>query len=133
MAKNTKVIDRDPHDGGVPMLPATNPRDEPAGPEDALGLGPKRGDYTDRLGGSSYNPHTVVAVEHVDDEGGVEVEQVSVPQKELAANIGDEPGLKGGVDTHTDQLAAENFSTRSSSGSGSGKGSGSGSGSGSSS
>ncbi len=105
--KNQETIGRDAHDGGVPMIPATEPRSEPTGPEDALGLGPKRGDYSARLGGSDYNPHTVVAVEHVDDEGGVTVEQVMVPQKDLASEVGDEPGLKGGVDTHVDKAAAE--------------------------
>lgn len=128
MAKTDKTIERDAHDGGVPMLPATEPRSEPTGPEDALGLGPKRGDYSNRLGGSDYNPHTVVAVEHVDDEGGVTVEQVSVDQKALAGEIGDEPGLKGGVDTHTDEAAAKasgNIKGASSSESGSSSGSGS--------
>ncbi len=107
MAKKKETIERDAHDGGVPMLPAGDPRSEPVGPEDALGLGPKRGDYSDRLGGSDYNPHTVVAVEHVDDEGGVTVEQVMVDQKSLAGEVGDEPGMKGGVDSHSDRAAAE--------------------------
>lgn len=67
-------------DLGVPMLPGSP--DEPQGPEDALGTGPKRGDYTDRLGGSTYQPH----------EG-------AVPQKPRTEDIGDEAGKKGGVDT----------------------------------
>jgi len=70
----------DSHDLGVPMLPGSP--DEPVGPEDALGEGPKRGDYRERLGGSAYNPHR-------GDE----------PQKPHADNIGDDKGKKGGVDT----------------------------------
>lgn len=70
----------DKTDLGVPMLPGSP--DEPVGPEDALGEGPKRGDYTGRLGGSSYNPH----------DG-------TVPQRPRAEDIGDVPGLKGGVET----------------------------------
>ncbi len=69
----------DANDLGVPMLPG---KGEPVGPEDALGVGPKRGDYTERLGGSTYLPH----------EG-------SEPQKPRAAEIGDVEGRKGGVDT----------------------------------
>lgn len=70
----------DPLDLGVPML-AGSP-DEPVGPEDALGEGPKRGDYRDRLGGESYNPH-----------------RGDTPQKPFADDIGDAKGQKGGVDT----------------------------------
>lgn len=75
-------------DLGVPMLPGSD--DEPTGPEDALGLGPKRGDYTDRIGPSTYNPH-----------------QGATPQRERAENIGDVPGKKGGVDTTEDDTPAE--------------------------
>jgi hypothetical protein len=45
----------DAGDLGVPMLPGKP--DEPVGPEDALGDGPKRGDYSDRIGPSNYHPH----------------------------------------------------------------------------
>lgn len=70
----------DANDLGVPMLQGSG--SEPVGPEDALGEGPKRGDYSQRLGGSSYNPH----------DG-------SEPQKPRVADIGDAEGLKGGVET----------------------------------
>lgn len=69
----------DATDLGVPMLPGDP--SEPVGPEDALGDGPKRGDYTDRIG-DGYHPHTG-----------------SEPQKPKAADIGDEKGRKGGVET----------------------------------
>lgn len=77
--KTTKTIERAPGDLGVPMLPSSG--DEPTGPEDALGVGPKRGDYTGRVG-ESYHPHSG-----------------SVPQKPRVTDIGDVPGKKGGVDT----------------------------------
>lgn len=70
---------RDDHnDLGVPMLQGDP--SEPVGPEDALGVGPKRGDYRDRIGGNSYHPHA-----------GNE------PQRPRAAEIGEEKGVKGGV------------------------------------
>jgi len=70
----------DKNDLGVPMLPGTGK--ERQGPEDALGEGPKRGDYTGRLGGEAYHPH----------EG-------TTAQKPRAEEIGDVPGRKGGVET----------------------------------
>jgi hypothetical protein len=62
---------------------------EPVGPEDALGQGPKRGDYTGRIGPDSYNPHESVRQE----DGTVKL----VPQRPRAEEIGDTPGEKGGV------------------------------------
>lgn len=70
----------DATDLGVPMLQGSP--DEPVGPEDALGKGPTRGDYRNRLGGDGYNPH----------EG-------SEPQKPRADEIGEVEGKKGGVET----------------------------------
>jgi pyruvate/2-oxoglutarate dehydrogenase complex dihydrolipoamide acyltransferase (E2) component len=78
----------DPADLGVSMLPGS--ADEPVGPEDALGAGPKRGDYSDRVGPSDYNPHEVVA-----GDDGVEVNA----QRPRASEQGDEAGAKGGVET----------------------------------
>lgn len=84
----------DATDMGVPMLPGSP--SEPVGPEDALGIGPKRGDYRNRLGGSDYQPHQVVPVPDAKDgEATAKVEA----QRPRAADIGDEPGVKGGVDT----------------------------------
>lgn len=74
----------DKNDLGVPML-AGSP-DEPTGPEDALGVGPKRGDYTDRIGPSNYQPHS--------NEGG---DKGLEAQRPRVADRGDKPG-KGGVD-----------------------------------
>lgn len=84
----------DATDVGVPML-AGSP-DEPVGPEDALGVGPKRGDYTGRIGPENYHPHEVVAVP--DAKEGEPTARV-VAQRPRAADIGDEAGKKGGVET----------------------------------
>ena len=83
-------------DAGVPMLPGSP--DEPQGPEDALGEGPKRGDYTGRVGPSDYNPHRSVPV--ANPKPG-EARARLVAQRPNAADIGDASGLKGGVDTQT--------------------------------
>jgi hypothetical protein len=70
----------DRNDLGAPMLPGSP--DEPSGPEDALGQGPKRGDYKERIGSADYHPH----------EG-------AEPQRPRAAEIGEVEGEKGGVTT----------------------------------
>lgn len=77
-------------DLGVPMLPGDP--SEPQGPEDALGVGPKRGDYRDRLGGvQSYQ--VVPVPDAKPGEPTVRVEH----QNPRAADIGDDKGKKGGV------------------------------------
>jgi len=81
-------------DMGVPMLPGDG--SERQGPEDALGVGPKRGDYAGRIGGSAYHPHEVVPV--ADAEPG-EPQVAVLSQRPRAEDIGDEKGLKGGVET----------------------------------
>lgn len=78
----------DATDLGVPMLPGDP--SEPQGPEDALGEGPKRGDYSKRLGDANYQPHEVVQ-----DGDTVKV----VEQTARASQRGDEKGKKGGVST----------------------------------
>lgn len=91
-----RVTRDDPTDLGVPML-AGDPS-EPQGPEDALGAGPKRGDYTGRIGPAHYHPHTterIPASEREEDGPTVRV----VVQRPRAEDIGDEAGLKGGVET----------------------------------
>lgn len=78
---NGGVTTRDDRlDLGVPMLQGDG--SEPTGPEDALGEGPKRGDYSDRLGYEGYHPHTG-----------------NIPQKPRASERGEVKGRKGGVDT----------------------------------
>src|SRR5690242_11838281 len=84
----------DRNDLGVPMLQGDP--SEPAGPEDALGLGPKRGDYSQRIGPESYHPHESVLVDSDDPD---EPRYVSVPQRPRVADRGDVAGEKGGVTT----------------------------------
>lgn len=83
----------DATDLGVPMLPGG--ANEPVGPEDALGEGPKRGDYSGRIGPSSYQPHELVRVE---DAKPGEPNVRAVPQRPRVEDQGDAPG-KGGVST----------------------------------
>lgn len=83
----------DATDMGVPMLPGS-PK-ERQGPEDALGAGPKRGDYRERIGPANYRPVEIVAIE--DAEPG-EAQVKAVEQRPRADDIGDVPGKKGGVD-----------------------------------
>jgi hypothetical protein len=88
----------DPADLGVPMLPGDG--SEPVGPEDALGAGPKRGDYTGRIGDSHYQPHEVRPVD--DPAALADPDRPSVvveAQRPRAQEIGDEQGRKGGVET----------------------------------
>lgn len=84
----------DASDLGVPMLPGSP--DEPQGPEDALGAGPKRGDYTDRIGPSNYHPTQMV--QRKDAKPGEPQVELDY-QRKYAEEIGDAEGLKGGVDT----------------------------------
>lgn len=101
-SKRTKHTDQDSTvstrddalDQGVPML-AGDPS-EPVGPEDALGEGPKRGDYSKRLGDSSYEPHVAV---RVPDAAPGEVHTRLVPQAPNVEDQGEVAGRKGGVQT----------------------------------
>lgn len=84
----------DATDLGVPMLPG-DPK-EPIGPEDALGVGPKRGDYSLRIGADNYQPHESIPVE---DPGENEPTVKVVAQRERASNQGEQAREKGGVTT----------------------------------
>lgn len=93
---------QDVNDLGVPMLPGS-PR-ERVGPEDALGAGPKRGDYRRRLGGADYAAYTFEPIpddERERDEHGNVTGPATrrVAQTPRAAEIADEEAMKGGVDT----------------------------------
>lgn len=84
----------DKTDLGVPMLPGSGK--ERVMPEDALGEGDKRGDYTQRLGDANYRPHETVKIEGAKPgEAQVEV----IPQAPRTEQIGDVEGVKGGVET----------------------------------
>jgi len=84
----------DATDVGVPML-AGDPS-EPSGPEDALGEGKKRGDYTDRIGPSNYHPHESVSVP---DAKPGEPRVKMVAQRPRASDRGEVKGKKGGVNS----------------------------------
>jgi hypothetical protein len=85
---------RDKTDLGVPMLPGS-PK-ERAMPEDALGEGLKRGDYSGRLGDQNYKPHETRVIE---DAKPGESRFETVPQAPRTLDIGDDEGRKGGVET----------------------------------
>lgn len=90
---------RDGMDAGVPMI-AGQPT-EPVGPEDALGAGPKRGDYSDRL---TSGPMMVTRENPDADTDAGEPRYELVPADGHVSDIGDAPG-KGGVST-ADAVAA---------------------------
>lgn len=82
-------------EGGVPMLPGDP--SEPSGPEDALGKGPKRGDYSQVM--RLEAPHeTVVNPDH-DPADPASPRYVLESQAPRVDEVGDVPGKKGGVDT----------------------------------
>lgn len=87
----------DATDAGVPMLPGSP--DEPVGPEDALGDGPKRGNYAGRVGPSGYEP---TYTERIPDAKPGEPHTRLVAQRPKADDVGDVEGEKGGVTTSSD-------------------------------
>jgi hypothetical protein len=108
---------KDALDMGVPMLQGAP--DEPIGPEDALGEGAKRGDYTDRQDGAQHyesvaNPKAGQPIQKWIKDGqdakegdeGAELVTVDyepaytqVLQNPRVEDIGEVPGEKGGVTT----------------------------------
>jgi hypothetical protein len=84
----------DATDVGVPMLQGDP--SERQGPEDALGVGPKRGDYRARLARTDVIHHETRPVENA--KAG-EPTVVNEAQEPRAEDIGDAKGQKGGVDT----------------------------------
>ena len=84
---------RDPMDAGVPMLPGKPT--ERIGPEDALGPGAKRGDYTDRITTGPPMRTEVIPENERTPDGPI---YRLVPADSEVGKVGDIPG-KGGVDT----------------------------------
>lgn len=93
-SKGGEITRDDNLDLGAPMLQGDP--SERQGPEDALGPGPKRGNYVDRIGPPNYQPHTA---EIIPDAKPGEAQYRLVPQRPRTENIGDVPGKKGGVET----------------------------------
>lgn len=86
-------------DSGAPMLPGD--ASEPVGPEDALGGGKKRGDYTAWL---DREYHAAVANPDHDPSDPDSPRTVLVHQNPLAEQRGDEKGVKGGSKPVADEL-----------------------------
>lgn len=89
-------------DAGVPMLAGSS--DEPVGPEDALGIGAKRGDYSTRVGDNHAESIALPdGGEPIRDAEGNVVDYKPAfalqDQGARVADVGDAEGLKGGVDT----------------------------------
>lgn len=90
----------DAADLGVDMLPGDP--DEPQGPEDAFGPGPKRGDYTGRVGDGAH-----VQIVPNPNAGDGEPNVIRVDQVARASQRGDAAGLKGGVETTDEAETSE--------------------------
>lgn len=88
-------------DSGVPML-AGDPS-EPVGPEDALGAGPKRGDYSEVIGNKQHY-HSVPNPDY-DRSDPSSPAFVLVHQNPLVEDRGDEKGVKGGTHPLSETLS----------------------------
>lgn len=86
-------------DSGAPMLPGD--ASEPQGPEDALGSGDKRGDYSKLIGPLQHSA-SVVNPNH-DPSDPSSPRTVLVHQNPLVEQRGDEKGVKGGTHPLSDE------------------------------
>ncbi len=87
-------------DSGAPMLQGD--ASEPSGPEDALGSGQKRGDYSQLIGDRQYSA-SVVNPDH-DPTDPASPRSVLVHQNPLVKDRGDEKGVKGGSHPLSDEV-----------------------------
>ncbi len=87
-------------DSGAPMMQGDP--SEPNGPEDALGSGPKRGDYSKLIGDRQFSAS--VPNPDYDREDPNSPAFVLVHQNPLVRQRGDEKGVKGGSHPLTDEL-----------------------------
>lgn len=87
-------------DSGVPMLQGD--ASEPVGPEDALGSGKKRGDYSKVIGGREF--YASVPNPNYDPSDPDSPRSVLVHQNPLVEQRGDEKGVKGGTKPLTDEV-----------------------------
>lgn len=87
-------------DSGVPML--AGDASEPVGPEDALGSGKKRGDYSKVIGGQEFYA-SVPNPDH-DPSDPNSPRSVLVHQNPLVEQRGDEKGVKGGTHPLADEV-----------------------------
>lgn len=91
--KDSGTTKDDALDSGVPMLPGDP--SEPSGPEDALGSGPKRGDYSDVIGEREF--YASVPNPNHDPSDPNSPASVLVHQNPLVEDRGDDKGVKGGT------------------------------------
>ncbi len=75
---------------------------EPAGPEDALGSGPKRGDYSEVIGNKRHQAS--VPNPDYDPSDPSSPASVLVDQNPLVEQRGDEKGVKGGTKPLSDEV-----------------------------
>lgn len=87
-------------DNGAPMLPGDP--SEPVGPEDALGSGPKRGDYSKLIGVGQFSAS--VPNPNYDPSDPNSPQSVLVEQNPLVEQRGDDKGVKGGTQPLTDEV-----------------------------
>jgi len=87
-------------DSGAPMLQGD--ASEPVGPEDALGSGPKRGDYSKLIGNLQHAAAVVNPNHDPSDPDSPRV--VLVHQNPLVEQRGDEKGKKGGTDPLSNEV-----------------------------
>lgn len=87
-------------DSGAPMLQGS--ANEPVGPEDALGSGPKRGDYSKLIGNLQHAAAVVNPNHDPSDPNSPAV--VLVHQNPLVEQRGDEKGKKGGTHPLSDEV-----------------------------
>lgn len=87
-------------DSGVPML--AGDASEPVGPEDALGSGPKRGDYSKVIGNKEH--YASVPNPNHDASDPSSPAYVLVHQNPLVEQRGDEKGVKGGTHPLADEV-----------------------------
>ena len=97
--KDTATRD-DALDPGVPML--AGDASEPAGPEDALGSGKKRGDYSKVIGHQEFYA-SVPNPDH-DPSDPNSPASVLVHQNPLVEQRGDDKGVKGGTKPLADEV-----------------------------
>lgn len=87
-------------DSGAPML--AGDASEPAGPEDALGSGKKRGDYSGLIGNQQFS--VSVPNPNHDPTDPNSPRSVLVHQNPLVEQRGDDKGVKGGTHPLADEV-----------------------------
>jgi hypothetical protein len=87
-------------DSGVPMLKGDP--SEPSGPEDALGSGKKRGDYSEVIGDRQFYA-SVPNPDH-DPSDPNSPASVLVHQNPLVEQRGDDKGVKGGTEPLSNEV-----------------------------